>query len=148
MSKLYVAKMVIIKPLFLYVNSAVKIKTEDVLVEKTMLGYRDALTVHNFIKWTYLKDNEDTYNSLTCPYKVCSSSVLRKLQDGQTQFLIDDHFNLRTPLREAEEQDVKTIIDNFQQSALNQYYKDQQARKERKEREKRKMKELIREAKK
>lgn len=147
MSKLYVAKMVMIKPLFLFVNGAVKIKSEDILVKKTVFGYREVLTGRKFIKGTYLEDNEGTYNSATYPYKLCNASIIKKLENGQTQFLIDDYFNTKSPIREAEKKDVQTIVDNFENSILNQYYKDEQVKRERKEREKRRMKDSIREAK-
>ena len=147
MSKLYVAKMVMIKPLFFYGNGAVKVITDDILVKKTAAGYKEALTGRRFKKGTYLKKNEGTYNCVSAPYILTDSSIAKKLEDGETQLLIDDFINAKYPIREATEQDIETIVDSFEQSRLNQYYKDQQSRKERKKQEKRSTEAAIKEAK-
>lgn len=137
MAKLYVAKMVMIKPIFTSFDGTVKIITDDILVKKTAYGYKEALTGRRFKKGTYLEKNTDGCDPINRPYKLCSQSILKKLDDGETQLLIDDFINQKYPIREASKEDIDTIVDNFEQSRLNQYYKDQQTRKERKEREKR-----------
>ena len=48
MTKLYVAKMVMIKPLFFYGNGAVKVITDDILVKKPTFGYKEKLTGRRF----------------------------------------------------------------------------------------------------
>ena len=148
MAKLYVAKMVMIKPLFFYGNGAVKVITDDILVKKTAFGYKETLTGRSFKKGTYLKKNEGTYNCVSAPYILTDSSIAQKLEDGETQLLIDDFINEKYPIREASKEDIDTIVDNFEHSRLNQYYKDQQARKERKKQEKRSTEAAIKEMKK
>lgn len=145
MSKLYVAKMVMIKPIFTSFDGTVKIITDDILVRKTAFGYKEALTGHHFKKGTYLEKNTDGCDPINRPYKLCSPSILKKLDDGDTQLLIDDFINTKYPIREANKEDIDTIVDNFENSRLNQYYKAQQARKERKEQEKRRTKAAIKE---
>ena len=80
MSKLYVAKMVMIKPLFFYGNGAVKVITDDILVKKTAFGYKETLTGRSFKKGTYLKKNEGTYNCVSAPYILTDSSIAQKLE--------------------------------------------------------------------
>lgn len=148
MSKLYVTKMVMIKPLFFYGNGAVKVITDDILVKKTAFGYKEILTGRSFKKGTYLKKNEGTYNCVSAPYILTDSSIAQKLEDGETQLLIDDFINTKYPIREASKEDIDTIVENFEHSRLNQYYKDQQTRKERKQQEKRSTEAAIKEMKK
>lgn len=143
MSKLYVAKMVIIKPIFFSSDGGAKIKTEDILVKKTMFGYREVLTGHHFIKGTYLASNADSCDPINRPYKVCNPNIIKRLEDGKTQFLIDDYFNLKAPIREAEETDIQTIVDNFENSTLNKYPQEQQAKRERKKQEHRRTNEYL-----
>lgn len=145
MAKLYVAKMVMIKPIFTSGDGTVKIITDDILVRKTAFGYKETLTGRRFKKGTYLEKNIGGCDPINRPYKLCSPSIFKKLEDGETQLLIDDFINLKYPIREASQEDIDTIVDNFEQSRLNQYYKDQQARKERKEREKRRLNEYLKE---
>lgn len=122
MSKLYVAKMVILHPASCRLNGAIdEYKTEDIIIKRIPLGYKEVLTGRFFRQAQHL-DRNTSYNSETCPYRILNSKVTLNLLSGHRQFVIDDYVNREYPLREATEQDVKDYVDRFDKSTLKTYY--------------------------
>ena len=150
MSKLYVAKMVILEPETYSLNGTVaQYTTEDILVKKVPFGYQEVLIGHFFRKGQYLENSLESNND-TCPYRIVNSAISNKLEKGHRQFFIDDFVNEDYPLREATEQDVKDYVDRFDTSTLKTYYDEKEKQKEairtekaRKNQSKKKVKQMI-----
>lgn len=126
MSKLYVAKMIVLHPCDLSeYNNGIRYCSEDIIVKRVPFGYKEVFTNHIFHPKKILEVNYQS-NRTSYPYEICDRSTERNLRSGLKQFVLDT--NKSFPIREADEIDVKNYIDNFETSSLKRYYDDQEAK--------------------
>lgn len=147
MKKLYVTNLIILNPSKIGPIRTIdenktcrmieEYKTEDILVEETLFGYREVFTKHHLKVRNVLERNYG-YESAEYPNIIKDEDVLIALEEGRMQFVLDAD---RCFFREAEEKDAKEYIAKFENSALNRYYSEQQSKTKREKEEKKRKKE-------
>ena len=119
MGKLYVASIAVIKPRSIsWDNRISSLDSEEIIVQKGPFGYREVFTKHLFIRKDYLKRNMGPARKYW-PYKVKDPKVVRRVEEGQFQFIIDSTYSC---VREADEKDVNLYTERFETSTLKRYY--------------------------
>lgn len=136
MAKLYVTNLIIIHPSDLGTAKGIRnYKTEQILVEKTLFGYREVFTKHPLKVKKVLEKNLG-YRYDEYPNVVIDPEVHRGLEDGEIQFVLDER---KCCFSKAEEIDAKKIVSNFEMSSLNRYYKQKKEKKENEEQERKRV---------
>ena len=125
MSKLYVTNLVILDPNnYTIINNGIKsVELESIIVKRVPFGYEEVFTKTFFSKQNAIVKN-DTYNNDKYKFKICSPSIVKRLRDEETVFLIDKDMSF--PLREAEEKDAQDYIAKFDSSTLKRYIDKQE----------------------
>ena len=121
MSKLYVARMIVLDPnnIHRYSNALSKYSTEEILVKKGFFGYQEVFTGFYFLWFEKSVDMNYDYNRHDYPFVVLDYSIVLNLRLGHKQFVLDSFKNF--PLREALEKDVEEYIARFETSSLKLY---------------------------
>ena len=121
MTKLYVTNLTTLYPSDLGPGNTIRTATSDeILVKKTLFGYKEVFTNHPLTVKKILKINLGG-PAYEYSYIVSDMDVLSALQQGKMQFVLDED---KCAFREAEEKDALTIIDSFEKTALSRYYEN------------------------